>query len=89
MAVKAKGIEYLEAPLEDLLSGYNLANERVRNFYNAVTGNQIQEQAFWKEFKESAKLRNQAVHKGKIVTKIEAEASHKATSELVKYLCEG
>jgi len=79
----AKGIEYLR---EFLLPGHNLADNRVRNLYNAVTGNQIQNQSFWKAFKESASRRNAAVHKGSIMTKEEAEASYKAASDLVAYL---
>ena len=85
-AFKAKGIDYLQQPVEDLLSGYNLANERVRNLYNAITGGAIQKQSFWQHFKESATRRNQAVHEGKIATKAEAEASFNAVSSLVKYL---
>ena len=82
----AKGIEYLGESVGDLLPGYNLANERVRNLYNALTGDQIQKQSFWKAFKESASRRNAAVHKGSIMTKEEAEASYKAASDLVAYL---
>lgn len=82
----AKGIGYLEESVEDLLPGYNLANDRVRNLYNAVTGDQIQKQSFWQAFKESAIRRNQAVHKGRTMTKGEAEASYKAASDLVAYL---
>jgi hypothetical protein len=69
-----------------LLPGYNLANDRVRKLYNAVTGDQIQTQSFWQAFKESATRRNQAVHNGRIATKAEAEASFKAASDLVAYL---
>ncbi len=85
-AFTAKSIGYLERSVEDLLPGYNLANDRVRNLYNAVTGEQIEEQSFWQAFKESATRRNQAVHEGRIVTKGEAEASYKAASDLVAYL---
>jgi len=85
-AFKAKGIDYLEQPVNDLLPGYNLANERVRNLYNAVTGDEIQKQSFWQQFKESATRRNKAVHQGTIATKPEAEASLNAASGLVAYL---
>jgi hypothetical protein len=85
-AFKAKGIDYLEQPVDDLLPGYNLANERVRNLYNAVTGDEIQKQSFWQQFKESATRRNKAVHEGRIATKAEAEASFNAASGLVAYL---
>jgi hypothetical protein len=85
-AFAAKGIEYLEEPVEELLSGYNLANDRVRNIFNALKGDEIQKQSFWQAFKQSATLRNNVIHQGKIVTKAEAEASVKAASELVTYL---
>src|ERR1019366_3027302 len=67
-----KGIGCLEESVEELLPGYNLANERVRNLYNALTGAQIQNQSFWKSFKESATRRNKAVHEGMIVVKADA-----------------
>ena len=85
-AFKAKGVDYLQQPIEDLLPSYNLANDRVRNLYNAATGSEIQKQPFWQQFKESATRRNKAVHEGKIATKAEAEASFNAASCLVKYL---
>jgi hypothetical protein len=85
-AFAAKGIGYLEESVEDLLPSYNLANDRVRNLYNVVTGNEMEKQSFWEAFKESATRRNQAVHKGRIVTRAEAEASFKATSDLVAFL---
>jgi len=85
-AFEAKGIGYLEEAVEDLVPGYNLANDRVRKLYNVVTGNEIEKQSFWQEFKESATRRNQAVHKERTVTKAEAEASFKAASDLVAFL---
>jgi hypothetical protein len=87
-AFTTKGIGYLEESVEELLPGYNLANYRVRKLYNAVTGDQIQTQPFWQAFKESATRRNQAVHKGRMATKAEAETSFKAASDLVAYLKE-
>jgi hypothetical protein len=81
-----KGIEDLEESVLAFLSGYNLATERIRNLYNAMTGKEIQKQAFWQAFKESATRRNIAVHKGGTVTKAEAEDSYKAASDLVAYL---
>jgi hypothetical protein len=85
-AFAVKGIGYLEESVLAFLCGYNLATHRIRNFYNAVTGNQIQDQSFWQAFKESATRRNNAVHRGRIVTKAEAEESYKAASDLVAYL---
>ena len=85
-AFKTKGLDYPEQPVEDLLSSYNLANPRVQNIYNAISGDEIQKQPFWQQFKESAVRRNDAVHEGKIATKAEAETSFSAATSLVKYL---
>jgi hypothetical protein len=85
-AFSAKGIGYLEEPVEELLPGYNLSNDRVLNIYNALKGDEIQNQSFWQAFKQSATLRNKVIHQGKIATKSEAEASVKAATDLVEYL---
>lgn len=81
-----KGIEYLEDPIFALMSGYNLANERIRNLYNAMTGREVQKEPFWQAFKESATRRNKTVHKGGSVTKAEVEETFKAATDLVAYL---
>jgi hypothetical protein len=81
-----KGLGYLEKSVSALFSGYNLGNERIRNLYNAMTGNEIQNQSFWYAFMESSKRRNAAVHAGATITKGDAEASYKAASDLVTYL---
>lgn len=85
-AFKEKGIDILEQPVEALLPGYSLANDKVKDLYNAVTGSEIQKQPFWQQFKESATRRNKAVHAGEIATKEEAEDSFKAASSLIAYL---
>jgi hypothetical protein len=69
LAFVSRGLEYLEDAVSDFLFGYNLATKRNRNLYNALTGREIQNQPFWQAFKESAKRRNDAVHKGASVTK--------------------
>ena len=82
-----KNIGYLEDPVGDLLSGYNLANERIRNLYTALTGDDIHNQPFWQKFKESAKRRNEIVHEGRIVTdKTEADESYDAVEAFLAHL---
>lgn len=81
-AFVARGIEYCD----ENYPNFNLASSRPCNLYNAVTGNHIHKQPFWKPFKMSATRRNKVVHKGMPVTKTEAEASYKAASDLVAYL---
>jgi len=85
-AFAAKSIEYLEDWVDDVLSSYSLSNSRVQDLYIAVTGDKIQDQSFWQGFKEAAKRRHLFVHKGKAVTKAEADASLKAARDLVAYL---
>jgi hypothetical protein len=85
-AFSAKSLASLEEAVEDLLPGYNLANDRVRNLYNALTGDEVQKQPFWQAFKESATRRNRIVHSGRIVNKADAEASYKAACDVVAYL---
>lgn len=85
-AFVAKGIAYLEDWADKVVSSYSLSNSRVQDLYNAVAGDKIQDQSFWPVFKESAKRRHGFVHKGKSITKAEAEASFKAASDLVAYL---
>ena len=76
----------LENAITGFVSGYNLASERHRNLYNALSGRTIHEQPFWQAFKESAKRRNAAVHKGASVTKKQAEDTQRAATEMVTYL---
>jgi hypothetical protein len=85
-AFAAKGLQYIEEPIVDLLNGYNLANDKNRKLYTALTGNAIEKEAFWKAFKESATRRNKVVHNAGVVTKVEAAASHGAAAALVKHL---
>ena len=83
---ESKGIEYLQLPIDKLLSSYNIANDRVKNIYNALTSDKIQDQSFWQQFKESATRRNKAVHESMIATRGEGEASFDAARRLVEYL---
>jgi hypothetical protein len=47
-AFAAKGIPYLEDSVTDLLSGYNLANPRIRKLYTALTGDDLANAPFGK-----------------------------------------
>lgn len=85
-AFTAKGISYLEKSVTEFLNGYNLANDRIRKFYTALTGDQIEQTDFWPKFKESATRRNEIVHSGVIATKPKAEESYAAAKDLVAHL---
>jgi hypothetical protein len=81
-----RGIQYLEDPVTEFLNGYNLANERIRKLYTALTGDQVQNTVFWPKFKESATRRNKIIHEGALAASAEAEESYRAASDLVAHL---
>jgi hypothetical protein len=85
-AFTTKGIEYLEASVKALFSGYSLSNERFRDLFNAMTDQRIQDQPIWADFRKAARLRNDVIHRGKIANKREAEDAVKAARDLVAYL---
>jgi hypothetical protein len=85
-AFVSKGIPYLEDSVTDLFSGYNLANNRIRKLYTALTGDEVEKAPFWQKFKLSAERRNKIAHSSITVTKAEAEESHKAAKDLVAHL---
>ena len=84
-AFTAKGVQYLEDAITDMMNGYNLGNDRNRTFYTALTGDAIETLWFWRDFKESAARRNKVIHRGAIVGQAEAEASYNAAAALVAH----
>ena len=85
-AFSKRGIKYLEKPVYDLLSSCNLANDRTRRLYTALTGDKVHDLDQWKAFKESSKRRNRIVHRGSTATENEAKESADAAAALVKHL---
>jgi hypothetical protein len=85
-AFASKRIKYLQASVTGFLNGYNLANERIRRLYTALTGDAVQNTPFWKSFTQSAKRRNNIIHRGMIVQKSDAENSYKAANEFLVHL---
>lgn len=85
-AFSSKGLQYLEDPVLDFLNGYNLANDRNRKLYTALTGDHIEQQSFWQAFKESATRRNRIVHGGSVIGPEEAESSYQAASAFVSHI---
>jgi hypothetical protein len=85
-AFKRSGQDHLADAVTAYMNGYNLANEKHRALYNALTRREIQTQSFWERFKASATRRNNIVHNGGSATKEEAESSNKMARELIAYL---
>ena len=80
------GVAQLEDPITELFPSYSLANDRVRKVYGALSGDKIHEQAFWPQFKETAKLRGNVVHRGSRATPAEAEAACESAEALTNHL---
>lgn len=85
-AFTAKNLQYLQGSVTDCLNGYSLANDRNRNLYVAMTGDEVHKAAFWSKFKESADRRNQIMHKGLSVDKAAAEESYQAAEKFIAHL---
>jgi hypothetical protein len=83
-----KGIQSFEDAVADILNGYNLANDKVRNLYTSVTGDEIQEQPFWGNFIRSAKRRDNIIRKGLIVGRTDAEETIKTATDFLAHLTE-
>ncbi len=81
-----RGISCLEGPIDDLLNGYNLGNDRLRSLFFALTGDRVQDQPFWPQFAQSAERRNQVAHSGRNVPKQEASESFDVAEKLLTHL---
>jgi hypothetical protein len=80
------GIGSFEDAAANILTGYNLANDIVRNLYASVTGDEIQKQLFWDDFIRSTKRRDNIIRKGLIVGRGDAEESIRTASDLLAHL---
>lgn len=84
--LKKKNLSYLEDALDDLLPSHNLANEKIRKFYVALTQDQIHHTFFWHDYKNLVSLRNRAVHGGGKVSRDQASVSIRAANHLIEHL---
>jgi hypothetical protein len=85
-AYAAKGLQQLGEAVDGLMNGSNLANDRHRKLYNAITGTQLETQSFWQRFKTASEKRNSIVHKGDHATKADAESALAAAKHLIVHL---
>jgi uncharacterized protein YutE (UPF0331/DUF86 family) len=86
VVLAAEALESLEDPLSKLVRGFNLADDRVRDLYVGLSGDRVQDQTFWREYKEHVKRRNKVVHSGKRVDVDGASKSVQAAADLVDHL---
>ncbi len=85
-AYASKNLVPLGEAVSELMNGHNLANDRHRKLYNALTGTQLENEPFWPRFKTASEKRNAIVHKGRRATKAEAEAAFQAATDLIRHL---
>lgn len=85
-AYSDRNIDDLAEAIEGLLPGYNMANDKIRKLYNAVTKKQIETEPFWKDFVDSSKRRNAIVHKSHIASEQEARATLDACRAFCEHL---
>ena len=81
-----KSIAYLTHPIDALLPGYNIGNDKVRNVYAAVCDDQIQQEPFWASFKKHVQRRNRIVHGGEKASQQEAEDSIAVAEKVVRHI---
>jgi hypothetical protein len=85
-AYAAKTLEPLGEAVDALMNGHNLGNDKHRDLYNALTGDELQKQPFWSQFKEASTKRNSIVHKRGHANKAEAETALQAATHLIRHL---
>lgn len=83
---RRKEVAFLEGAVEELLPSYNLANEKVRRVYIALTDDPIHQQYFWSEYKAMVSIRNKAVHAGARVQESQAQMVCRIAASVVKHL---
>ena len=64
----------------------DLAEDRVRTLYTALSGDQIESQPFWPDYKKHVNLRHQVVHRGTGVDEVDARRSCDAAQQLLEHV---
>ena len=87
-SLQQSNVSQIAEPVDKLINGYNLSNEKVRLLFDALTGKKIkkEKQQIWEKFRKSVTRRNRAVHAGTQPTRDEAEQSLFVTTEMIQYL---
>jgi hypothetical protein len=81
-----KNVAFLEDSVDDLLPSYNLANDKVRKVYFALSNDPINQQFFWSEYKVVVSLRNKAVHAGARLQESQAQMVLRVAKLVVRHL---
>jgi hypothetical protein len=74
------------ADFDNKRRGWSLRRDELRRQFNALRRSAVENQPFWTAFADSCDWRNDIVHRQRLASKDEAEASHVACSSLITYL---
>jgi len=70
-----RGASFVSEWIDDSLVNYNIGSERVRDLYQAVSGDTaIAQQRFWNRLKIHVELRNKVAHEGRFAIEAEAQS---------------
>ncbi|QQR52473.1 hypothetical protein IPG36_08110 [bacterium] len=83
---RQRGIAYLKPEFENLLINYNLGNTKVSGLYMALSGDDINQQPFWKDFTDHVRLRNDLVHDGADASVEQATASLAVVNQVIAHI---
>ncbi|HEV7427756.1 MAG TPA: hypothetical protein VGQ46_15445 [Thermoanaerobaculia bacterium] len=83
---RQQNLEHLEEAVTEFFQSCNLANDRVRRLYVAMSGDRIEQAPFWGDFKTSSLRRNKIVHGGERCSVDAANESVAAVTALVEHL---
>ena len=84
---RSRGLPELAHPVSRSLRSNNLADDRVRSVYNALSADRVENQSFWGAFKDLARLRNGLVHgKERRVSDEQARSAINAARALQAYM---
>jgi uncharacterized Zn finger protein (UPF0148 family) len=85
---KANQIEHLHETIRKRFRSNRMGTKETHQLYTALTGDDIKNTPFWKQYTASIKRRDEIAHSGRMIGKDEAEETHKAATALVKHLCQ-
>lgn len=77
---------FLERAVVDLLPSFNLANDKVRSVYIALTQDPIHQRFFWSQYNTLVLVRNKAVHAGARVQESQSQLVLRVAKLVVKHL---
>jgi len=81
-----RGFTTIRDSVEAFFPSYNLANERIRTLYVALSGDPIHECAFWPRLKQAIAVRNRITHEGARASSEEAAAAVAVATEFVEHI---